>query len=284
MERYKAYAQPVKDINTLFQTKSFINLLKLTGIEMPLRQALSFEINPNYGIENLQSTKLNLIMRLYTSFALAFRAIQIPKQAISFVNALEDYQFRKGKNTPGLDTLAFMLDYAKVVATLPSQIKKAQNISATFRSRIEQGLEGDIYGLESGGSGKMALLPKTKSLMDKVRRGFRTGAAMPTVIGDVLGVMGYMANYNRNIANGMDKNEALKAFNNYNATQQSRRNTDKIPIQRSNNEMTRAFTMFGSTLFLQINKVAVNSTALLKSLTTKGRKVNAKDVRALLLI
>jgi hypothetical protein len=78
----------------------------------------------------------------------------------------------------------------------------------------------------------------------------------------------------------MDKNEALKAFNNYNATQQSRRNTDKIPIQRSNNEMTRAFTMFGSTLFLQINKVAVNSTALLKSLTTKGRKVNAKDVRA----
>ena len=92
-----------------------------------------------------------------------------------------------------------------------------------------------------------------------------------------------IANYNRNIANGMDKKEALKAFNNYNATQQSRRNSDKIPLQRDNNELIRAFTMFGSTLFLQMNKVASSSSGIYKALTTKGRKVNPKDVRALAL-
>jgi len=275
MERFKAYAQGVKDINTIFNTNSVKNLLDITGIGNLIRQSINFEVNPLYGLEGLSPTGMSRILRKYTSFALSFRLVQIPKQASSFINAYSEYQFRPGKNTPVLDFLGFMVDYAKVLVNLPSEIKKAQEISATFRSRLDQGLEGDVYGLESGGL--MKFLPKTSDKIGKTRQAFRTGAAAPTVLGDALGVMGYMANYNRNIKNGMSKQEALQAFNNYNATQQSRRNTDKIPLQRSNNELTRAFTMFGSTLFLQINKTITSLSAIMKG------KAKTKDVRDLAL-
>ena len=272
MERFKAYAQGVKDINTIFNTNSVKNLLDVTGIGNLIRQSINFEVNPLYGLEGLSPTGMSRILRKYTSFALSFRLVQIPKQASSFINAYSEYQFRPGKNTPVLDFLGFMVDYAKVIANLPSEIKKAQEISATFRSRLEQGLEGDVYGLESGGLIKF--LPKTSDRIGKARQAFRTGAAAPTVLGDALGVMGYMANYNRNIKNGMSKQEALEAFNNYNATQQSRRNTDKIPLQRSNNELTRAFTMFGSTLFLQINRTMISLSAIM---TGKASTKNVRD-------
>jgi hypothetical protein len=94
-----------------------------------------------------------------------------------------------------------------------------------------------------------------------------------------MGVMGYMINYKRNIANGMSKADALEAFNNYNATQQSRRGTDKIPLQFSNNGLVRGFTMFGSTLFLQMNKVMSSATNLSRSIAD-GKRPRKQDIRA----
>jgi len=61
----------------------------------------------------------------------------------------------------------------------------------------------------------------------------------------------------------MSKAEALEAFNDYNATQQSRRATEKIPLQMNPTIFTRAFTMFGSTLFLQMNKVMMKADSIL---------------------
>lgn len=270
MERFKAYAQGVKDMNAIFNTPSIKALMETTQTKNLIRQAILFNVNPNYGLEGLQPTFISKLLSKYTSFALSFKLVQIPKQASSFINAYSEYQFRPGKNTPVLDFLGFMVDFAKVISKLPSEIKKAQDISATFRNRLEQGLAGDVYGLETG---LMRLLPKTSKKISKTRQAFRTGAAAPTVLGDIMGVMGYMANYNRNIANGMSKQEALKAFNDYNATQQSRRNSDKIPLQRSNGELLRTFTMFGSTLFLQINKTMTSLTSIMKG------KATTKQVR-----
>jgi hypothetical protein len=78
--------------------------------------------------------------------------------------------------------------------------------------------------------------------------------------------MGYLANYNRNIANGMSPEQAARAFDDYNATQQSRRGADKIPLQNSQNELSRAFTMFGSVSFLQMNKVYSSSLNIRRSI------------------
>lgn len=158
MERFKAYAQGVKDMNAIFNTPSIKALMETTQTKDLIRQAILFDVNPNYGLEGLKPTFISTLLSKYTSFALSFKLVQIPKQASSFINAYSEYQFRPGKNTPVLDFLGFMVDFAKVIKNLPSEIKKAQEISATFRSRLEQGLAGDVYGLETG---LMRLLPKT---------------------------------------------------------------------------------------------------------------------------
>ena len=235
--------------------------------------------------------------------------MQIPKQASSFVNALEEYTFRKGKATPGLDVLMFMFDSAVLAANLVAELvdygldkglgvkiglenkpfQEAMLMSGTFRKRVALGVEGDLMGLESG-QPTYGDFETNQALYAKLGRRGRKIAAMPTIIGDFMGVMGYMVNYRRNIKNGMSKAEALEAFNDYNATQQSRRATEKIPLQMNPTIFTRAFTMFGSTLFLQMNKVMMKSDSILMDgyrYITQGQKKQdlpkLKDIRGLYL-
>lgn len=281
MERYKAYAEGVKKINSIFNSPAVQALLGKFGTDLNrlYKSSINFAVNPNGGVA-VEQTVLDRVMNSFAGFSLGYKLIQIPKQATAFMTAFEDYSYRgKGKKKiPGLDTLMFTVDMAKTIATLPTQVKKAQQISASFRDRLEKGLEGDVYGLESGG---LAFKPisKRNTLFGRIVKAFKKGAAYPTVIGDVLGVMGYMINYNRNIANGMSEKDALREFNNYNATQQSRRAADKIPLQQSQSALTRAFTMFGSATFLQINKVIQGMNNIMKSLGEK-KMPNAKDMRA----
>ena len=283
MERYKAFAQGVRDINTIMTDPAVNILMQQTGTEKVIRQSLNSIFNPTYGVEENLSLFSGLFNQ-FTGYALSFKVIQIPKQISSFVNAFEEYQYFKGKNTPGIDHIAFMVDTLKVLGSLftkDSAYKKALDISATFRERVERGLEGDIYGLETGGT----LNLKQVQAFKEIRKKFRKLKGAPTVIGDIGGVLGYMINYNRNIANGMSEADALKAFNNYNATQQSRRGSDKIALQRSKSQLLRTVTMFGSTAFLQMNKAATGLSAIMKRIS-KGqfkKAVVSKEARAVAL-
>jgi len=284
MERYKAYAEGVKRINSIFKSPSVQALLGEYGTNLSrvYKSLINFSINPNGGAKIEQSI-LEKVMTKFTGFALSYKLVQIPKQATSFITAFEKYNYRgQGKKRiPGVDTVMFMVDMAKVIATLPSQVKKAQQISASFKDRLEKGLEGDVYGLESGGR-VFRPISKSNTIWGKIARAFKKGGAAPTVIGDVLGVMGYMINYNRNIANGMSEADALEAFNDYNATQQSRRAADKIPLQQSQNALARSFTMFGSTTFLQINKAVQGMMGIMTNLQAK-KMPKAEDMRAVAL-
>jgi predicted GNAT family acetyltransferase len=299
MEKYMAYADGLRQMTDFFKIPAVDILLQELNIKSDTKFLVNQTVNPNAGI----SPKNELIQTLgdkFTGFALAFKAIQILKQATSFVNAFEEYSYRgKGKSKiPGVDAIMFMIDFVKVFGTLPKDlfgkgpISEAMEISATFRKRVEQGIEGDVYGLESG-SKTFKRVDKNSSRWKKAKALFKTAAASPTVLGDIMGVMGYMINYKRNIKNGMSKAEALEAFNDYNATQQSRRGTDKNRLQFSNNALVRTFTMFGSVLFLQMNKVyssALNigrDTAKSYELASKGKIKEArkaspkgKDIRA----
>jgi len=295
MEKYKAYAVGTQRLNALFKIDSVNVLLEEMGVTGPIKKAVNFAINPDSGKD--ASLSIKLIARLqtqFTGFALAFKAIQILKQATSFVNAYSDYSyFPANSRVPriiqaAVDLPMFMIDGAKVALSLGKDlvgkkgaIREAMEISPTFRKRVEQGLEGDVYGLESGSQTfkKTAL---TGGKLKRAQAAFKTAAASPTIIGDVLGVMGYMINYKRNIANGMSKADAVKAFNDYNATQQSRRGTDKIPLQMNSNIFNRAFTMFGSTLFLQMNKVMQSTTNITRDMANKKRP-RSKDTRDLAL-
>ena len=283
IERYKAYAKGVKTLDAIFKFKSVNTLLEQTGLNKVVKNAVNYAVNPNGGQQSIQPTIIDRLMTKYTGFALAFKLAQVVKQSTSFVNAFEDYSYRgEGKSkVPGLDLVMFMMEAAYTAATLPIQIQKAYNMSPMFKERVRKGLEGDVFGLETG-SVTFKPIGKSNTMLGKAVRAFKTGAGSPTVLGDILGVMGYMINYNRDIANGMSEADALKKFENYNATQQSRRATEKIPLQMNSNSLVRGFTMFGSTLFLQMNKVMQGFTNVMRS-ASKGEVPTAKDTRAVIL-
>lgn len=289
MERYKAHAEGVKKLNSIFQNKDVIAVLDASRTKALIKNLINYAITPNFGMAQ-QQTILGKIQNKFTGFALAFKVVQIIKQATSFVQAFEDYSyFPKKANTPKavriaklpIDLLGFMIDSAYVIATMPKQVKQAYGMSANVRDRIAKGIEGDVYGLESGAR-FFKPVDKNSSAWGKARRALKTGAAGPTMIGDVLGVMGYMVNYRRNIKNGMSQEDALEVFNDYNATLQTRRATERSSIQNNKYELVRAFTMFGSTAFLQMNKVAQAYKNMMDSI--KARQMPAaKDMRALIL-
>ena len=282
MEKFKAYAEGVRTMNSIMNTPAVNTLLQQTGTLPMLKRSINAAINPSAG-QVLSPGILDKSMSRFTEYALSFKAIQILKQSTSFVNAFEDYSYRLPGKTkiPGLDTLGFMVGLAEVVLTLPLQVKKAYNVSPDFRQRLREGLQGDVYGLVSGVN-QFKSLSSRRGKLGSLVRGFRSAAASPTIIGDVLGVMGYMINYNQNIRNGMPKAEAMRAFNMYNATQQTRRGSERSPIQNARSPLIRAFTMFGSTLFLQMNKVASSMGNIMKFL--KEKKIpRSKDVRALVI-
>lgn len=282
MEKFKAYAEGVRTMNSIFNNPAVNTLLEQTGTKAFLKRSVNAAINPSAG-QVMSPTVLDKLMSRFTEFALSFKLIQIPKQATSFVNAFEDYSYRKPGKTkiPGLDLLGFTLGVAEVILTLPAQIKKAYTISPDFRQRLKEGLQGDVYRLVSGVNQFQSVTSK-RSKLGSVARLFKAAAASPTIIGDVLGVMGYMVNYNQNIRNGMSKAEAMRAFNMYNATQQTRRGAERSPIQNAKNPLIRSFTMFASTLYLQMNKVASSMGNIMKT-TKEGKLPRAKDTRALAL-
>ena len=283
MEKYKTHAEGVRKLNNIFSTPAFQFILQDSGIEKVFRGLINTAINPDYMQRVAQGTsKFSKLYSKFTSWALSFKLVQIVKQATSFVNAYGDYTLRKGKATPVLDAIGFSLDLAKVIIQLPAElfgkgpVSKMMKKSATFRDRIAKGLEGDVYGLESGREGIKEI--KERSGIRKLIERIRVIGSQPTIIGDILGISGYIANYNRDIANGMSEEKALEKFNDYNSTQQSRRAADKIPLQALNqNEFTKMVTMFTSQLFLQFNEVVANLQLLTREMS-KGKKANSTKI------
>lgn len=276
MERFKAYAAGVKRINAIFQSKDVITLLEETGLKPIFKLKINHAILPMRIVHDY-STK---ILNQFTSYALAFKLMQIPKQATSFLNSFEDYQFLKNHKIDALDFVMWCAESAKLMLNFPNEFKKAYETSATFRERVDEGLMGNIAALESGFNIR---IPVTKKggLKGKTVRGTKSAMGATTMIGDLWGVMGYWVNYKRDIANGMSQEEALKKFNDYNLTAQSRRQTEKIGLQQSDNSLVRVFTMFGSTTFLQINKVMTGYMRVLRA--AKKGKYDSKGVRAIII-
>lgn len=282
MERYKAYALGVKQMNEVYKSESIQALLDETGLAPIFRQMLNYAINPNSG-PKIKDGVISWVQRQFTSFVLAFKPIQFIKQTTSFVTAYEKYRLSQKRTLPVADLLGFMTDYAYVVATLPKQIKEAKEVSATFKNRLRSGLEGDVFGLESGGR-TYKRLKQQQGLRGMLARGFASAKGAFTVAGDIMGVLGYKAVYNRAIKNGMPKAEALSLFNSYNETQQTRRTTEKAAIQQDQRFWSKFFAMFGSTLILQMNKTYQSVNNITNDIDLKKGKVGkASDYRSLAL-
>ena len=153
-------------------------------------------------------------------------------------------------------------------------IKTARRISAGFENRLQDALKGrNLTQLSSGqemgsnitvdvGEGVMNFIFKIPGVKGNINMtpkqvSERISSIMGagTSIGDLLGVLGYLAVYNQDIANGMTETEAALRFVEYNLTQQSRRDMDKGGLQREAG-LLKLFTTFGSTMLLQLNDTA----------------------------
>ena len=168
MEKYKTYAADVQELNSFFNTPVVKTLLKESGSETLLKVFINAEINPQAASQALgikETSSFDKILRAFSGYALGFKLIQILKQATSIANAFAQYSFLPPSvesKLPRLVTLPidmtmFTIDVAGMLLSMPKDmfgyngpITKARKMSASFNERIIEGLEGDIYGLESG--------------------------------------------------------------------------------------------------------------------------------------
>jgi hypothetical protein len=278
MEMYKSHAEDVKEMNTFFSIPSVKTLLDQTGLGPVLKFNVNNSISPNANAP-IRAKGMDKIINNFTPFALAFKGMQFVKQATSIGAAYGDYSFRKNKQMFLADLPFFIADVAKIMVNPIANIKKFKNISATFKERYDSGLAGNVASIESAGR---TFLPSAQknTAWGKFKRGFKSAAGFATFAGDIVSTFGYMANYNRDIKNGMNPEKALQKFNDYNATLQTKRPSEKSPIQHNQDFLSRTVTMFGSSGLLMMNTVSQSTKNILRSVS-KGEAPKTKDIRKL---
>ena len=278
MEMYKSHAEDVKEMNTFFSISSVKTLLDQTGLGPVLKFNINNSISPNANAP-IRAKGMDKIINNFTPFALAFKGMQFVKQATSIGAAYGDYSFRKNKQMFLADLPFFIADVAKIMVNPIGNIRKFKNISATFKERYDSGLAGNVASIESG---SRTFLPSSQknTRIGKFKRAFRSAAGFATFAGDIVSTFGYMANYNRDIKNGMNPEKALQKFNDYNATLQTKRPSEKSPIQHNQDFLSRTVTMFGSSGLLMMNTVSQSTKNILRSVS-KGESPKTKDIRKL---
>tara|TARA_R110002020_G_scaffold70385_1_gene182612 strand:- start:623 stop:11413 length:10791 start_codon:yes stop_codon:yes gene_type:complete len=299
MEKFKSHAIGVKEINAILRMPSVKALLgkDTTNLESLLRQLLMVQINPMHMAD--ASTGRNIVAKVMsnlTRFALLGKAIQLFKQASSMIASFATYDSGlripgTKQRVPGADLLMYMYDLSRVMGSLVIPYGKynaavqAYKMSATFRQRVEDALKSDLYGLESGqvmNRKQNKDFNTYESILSKFFNAGKTILGSPTMLGDILGVLGYMANFRRDIRNGMSVDEAREKFNLYEATQQTRATTEKGTIQHQQNTFFRFFTMFGSSIYLMLNE-SYQAAGNIKQSIAAGKIPRAQDMRTLFL-
>jgi len=288
MERFKAYSVGVQEINAILSDSFTVSLSELLGLGRALNDGVSAAIMPDIFKAHLDFKYVDTLMSMMVGAALSFKPMQIVKQMTSAIAGVKEYQYGKEKNLP-VDILMFSMDFARL---LPKLILEGVSLSkykgpvstmiedsATLRRRIEDNFGGDLYGLTSGVSGRTRRVTANDyTLAAKALKGLAQAGGAATSSGDVAGVMGYLPAYMRDIQNGMSKEEAIEKFNQYNKTQQSRRESERAPIQTYQDGLSRLFTAFTSSQLLYLNEIVTTSNNMLKSIR-KGEKIKASDSR-----
>jgi hypothetical protein len=288
MERFKAYSVGVQEINAILSDSFTVSLSELLGMGKVLNDGVSAAIMPDVFKSDLDFKTIDKWQSRFVMSALAFKPMQIVKQMTSAIAGVKEYQYGKEKNLP-VDILMFSMDFARL---LPKLILEGVSLgkykgpvstmiedSATLRRRIEDNFGGDLYGLTSGVSGRTRrVTARDYTLAAKALKGLAQAGGTATSAGDVAGVMGYLPAYMRDIQNGMSKEEAIEKFNQYNKTQQSRREAERAPIQTRQDGVRRLLTAFTSSQLLYLNEVVTTANNMNQSVR-KGERIKASDSR-----
>ena len=270
-ERFKAYAHDVKVINSIARNPVVATLLKRTGLAKLTNTIINNEINP---ISNSMNVITRHIFSAFVGKQIGFKPMQFFKQSTSGILSFPKYTNNLSKNLPreaeiAANTVLFAYDQAKVYGQ-PwkwwSIIKEAKKVSPVFRDRFES---------FKGRGGYAAMETSINDAEEshkflKVFRNIQKVGAIPTMAGDIMGVLGYWAVYKRDLENGMSPVKALEKFEDYNKTQQTKRGTELNIMQiESKSGGTKGFvfsalTTFNSTIFLM-------SSLVLESVNNMGK-------------
>ena len=288
MERFKAYSVGVQEINAILSDSFTVSLSELLGMGKVLNDGVSAAVMPDVFKSDLDFKTIDKWQSRFVMSALAFKPMQIVKQMTSAIAGVKEYQYGKEKNLP-VDILMFSMDFVRL---LPKLILEGVSLgkyqgpvstmiedSATLRRRIEDNFGGDLYGLTSGVSGRTRrVTARDYTLASKALKGLARAGGTATSAGDVAGVMGYLPAYMRDIQNGMSKEEAIEKFNQYNKTQQSRREAERAPIQTKQDGVRRLLTAFTSSQLLYLNEIVTTANNMNQSVR-RGERIKASDSR-----
>lgn len=291
MERFKAYAEGVQEMNAILSSDYTVALAGRLDADAMLNILIAHGVTPDMFMSEMRFGGIDTILSKYTGAALAFKLMQIVKQATSALAGYQQYTYGERPNAI-VDLIMFSRDYAVLLPKIllegitlgkyKGPIASIAKDSATFRARLESNFSGDVYGLTAGVSGRpRKVSEKDYKLARKAASGLRKLSGSATAIGDILGVLGYLPAYNRNRQRGMSQEEAIDRFNEYNETQQSRRPGERAPIQIYRNGLVRLVTAFTSSQILYLNNSLRHANNISKAIRT-GQKVKAEDSRGLI--
>jgi hypothetical protein len=291
MERFKAYAEGVQEMNAILSSDYTVALSGRLNADSMLNMLIAHGVTPDMFMSEMKFKSIDTLISKYTGASLAFKLMQIPKQATSFIGGFQQYRFGDKPN-PVKDLIMFAFDYAVLLPQIMLEgvtlgkykgpIASIAKDSATFRARLESNFSGDVYGLTAGVSGRpRKVSAKDYTLARKAATALRKGSGSATAFGDIMGVLGYLPAYNRNRMRGMSQEEAIDKFNEYNETQQSRRPGERTPLQIRQDGLRRAFMAFTSSQILYLNNTLRHANNINKAIR-KGEKVKAEDSRGLI--
>ena len=312
VSRYEAFAEPAKIIEQLLRIPSVKALLEASGMKNILTYNINVGLDPRGVTRGEDKSKVySQLTQLMTSYYLGLKAMQIPKQASSYILAYPLYTagkysvyqkrkkgdpiFEKDRNvisqipeligqmlsnvpSEAITFAEFNLKAAKYLNPLnfKDTIAKMEKISATLKARILEQKEGNIYSLYSGRED--VGLPENFKKFSNSFQILQSAFGYFTSVGDIAGVTGYLVVYDELIAQGFSHEDALRVFNDYNLTNQSRRGIDKAGIQTSKSGLARTFTAFTSSPMQYTSNFYFHVSNIAKDLA-QNKTPDMKDVR-----
>ena len=266
MESFVNMAEDVQDLNAFFTDPNMANFLRATGYGPSLRQSLNIIINPEDKSQEVSNKYINKIFSNFVGYVLGAKLIQLVKQSTSFIFGFAAFgnqnkklvketnldsgkvAYEVDKRIPkdlgivssGFELVEFLARFANILNpfNFKKEIQEAKEISPFFKERTRRAA---LLKREAGRG------VRQKSTRQGV---FQILNDINTFLGDIIGVLGYKAAYNKDIDSGMDKAAAAKKFDRYNNTQQTQLISDLNKLQLSRNSLMKVITTFGSTIYL----------------------------------
>ena len=263
-QRYKAMSAGVKRISMIVNIPSVKALLNESKVTKAVNTSIESVINPEALLDahGVNTRGLDTLFNKFVGAALANKAWQIPKQMSSFIFGFQGYNYKKRTGDEGflkglglsvVDFAAFSVSSAKTLFFLRTNHKDFYENSPQYRERVDSHVKGRTQDLATGRDSK-TFFDENSGLGDIMMWSNRLSGST-TALGDILGVAGFMAAYRQNIKNGMPKAEAMRLFEDYNKTQQSKRGTERTSLQQKSNFFIRSVAAFTSSQVLYTNNI-----------------------------